>query len=45
MVILGFTARPVWAPKEKPKVSVFAESRSDDIEGLEPDLVVDFSDI
>lgn len=43
--ISGFTVRPAQARKEKPKVSAFTSARLGQIEALEPDLVIGFSDI
>jgi len=43
--ISGFTVRPPRARKEKPKVSAFTSARIGEILGLEPDLVIGFSDI
>ena len=43
--ISGFTVRPPRARKEKPKVSAFTSAKTGEILGLEPDLVIGFSDI
>ncbi|MEM1325611.1 MAG: cobalamin-binding protein [Bacteroidota bacterium] len=43
--ISGFTVRPAHARKEKPKVSAFTDANVDKIVGLQPDLVIGFSDI
>jgi iron complex transport system substrate-binding protein len=43
--ISGFTVRPTRARKEKPKVSAFTSAKLHEIERLEPDLVIGFSDI
>lgn len=43
--ISGFTVRPARARKEKPKVSAFTSAKIDKILGLEPDLVLGFSDL
>jgi iron complex transport system substrate-binding protein len=43
--ISGFTVRPPEARKEKPKVSAFTSAKIDRILGLEPDLVLGFSDL
>ena len=43
--ISGFTVRPAWARKEKPKVSAFTSAKIDAIMALEPDLAIGFSDI
>jgi iron complex transport system substrate-binding protein len=43
--ITNFTVRPARARKEKPRVSAFTTAHIDRILGLEPDLVVGFSDI
>jgi len=43
--ISGFTVRPPRARKEKPKVSAFTSAKIDRILGLEPDLVLGFSDL
>ncbi len=43
--ISGFTVRPPWARREKPKVSAFTSAKLDRILALEPDLVLGFSDL
>ncbi|MGH8140519.1 MAG: ABC transporter substrate-binding protein [Steroidobacteraceae bacterium] len=43
--ISGFTVRPPRARKEKPKVSAFTSAKIQRIIGLEPDLVLGFSDL
>ncbi|NIM69939.1 MAG: ABC transporter substrate-binding protein [Xanthomonadales bacterium] len=43
--ISGFTVRPPQARKEKPKVSAFTSAKIDRILGLQPDLVLGFSDL
>lgn len=43
--ISGFTVRPPQARREKPKVSAFTSAKIDKILGLEPDLVLGFSDL
>ena len=43
--ISGFTVRPPRARREKPKVSAFTSAKIDKIVGLEPDLVLGFSDL
>lgn len=43
--ISGFTVRPPQARKEKPKVSAFTSAKLHEIERLQPDLVIGFSDI
>ena len=43
--ISGFTVRPPRARGEKPKVSAFTSAKIDEILGLQPDLVLGFSDI
>lgn len=43
--ISGFTVRPPRARREKPKVSAFTSAKIDRILGLEPDLVLGFSDL
>ena len=43
--ISGFTVRPPQARREKPKVSAFTSAKLHEIEALEPDLVIGFSDI
>lgn len=43
--ISGFTVRPPQARKEKPKVSAFTSAKIEKILGLEPDLVLGFSDL
>jgi len=43
--ISGFTVRPPRARKEKPRVSAFTSAKIDRILGLEPDLVLGFSDL
>lgn len=43
--ISGFTVRPAQARKEKPKVSAFTSAKLGEIEALQPDLVIGFSDI
>jgi iron complex transport system substrate-binding protein len=43
--ISGFTVRPAQARREKPKVSAFTSAKIGEIEALEPDLVIGFSDI
>lgn len=43
--ISQFTKRPARARREKPIVSAFTSARTEKILGLEPDLVVGFSDI
>jgi len=43
--ISGFTVRPPRARKEKPKVSAFTSAKIDRILGLDPDLVLGFSDL
>jgi iron complex transport system substrate-binding protein len=42
--VSGYTVRPPEA-RQKPKVSAFINARFDKIEGLEPDLVLAFSDL
>lgn len=43
--ISSFTRRPARALREKPKVSQFIRADTDEIEALEPDLVLGFSDL
>ncbi len=43
--ISGYTVRPRRARLEKPRVSAFLDGRVDRIVGLEPDLVIGFSDL
>jgi iron complex transport system substrate-binding protein len=43
--ISGFTVRPPRARREKPRVSAFTSAKIDKIIGLEPDLVLGFSDL
>jgi iron complex transport system substrate-binding protein len=43
--ISGFTVRPPRARREKPRVSAFTSAKLDRIAGLEPDLVLGFSDL
>ncbi len=43
--ISGFTVRPARARREKPKVSAFTSAKIDRIVGLNPDLVLGFSDL
>jgi len=43
--ISGFTVRPPRARREKPRVSAFTSARIERILGLEPDLVLGFSDL
>ncbi len=43
--ISGFTVRPPQARREKPKVSAFTSAKVHEIERLQPDLVIGFSDI
>lgn len=43
--ITNFTVRPARARREKPRVSAFTSAHIDRILGLEPDLVIGFSDI
>jgi len=43
--ISGYTVRPRRARQEKPRVSAFLDGRIDRIVGLQPDLVVGFSDM
>lgn len=43
--ISGFTVRPAQARKEKPRVSAFTSVRIEQIVGLQPDLVLGFSDL
>jgi len=43
--ISGFTVRPPRARKEKPRVSAFTSAKIERIVGLEPDLVLGFSDL
>ena len=43
--ISGYTVRPAWARRDKPRVSAFSSARIDRILALEPDLVIGFSDI
>lgn len=43
--ISGFTVRPPRARREKPRVSAFTSAKIDRILGLEPDLVLGFSDL
>ncbi|HEX7113596.1 MAG TPA: ABC transporter substrate-binding protein [Steroidobacter sp.] len=43
--ISGFTVRPPRARREKPKVSAFTSAKIERIVGLEPDLVLGFSDL
>lgn len=43
--ISGFTVRPTQARREKPKVSAFTSAKIGEIEALQPDLVIGFSDI
>lgn len=43
--ISGFTVRPPQARRDKPKVSAFTSANIERILGLEPDLVLGFSDL
>lgn len=43
--ISGFTVRPARARREKPKVSGFSSARIERILGVQPDLVIAFSDL
>jgi iron complex transport system substrate-binding protein len=43
--ISGFTVRPARARKEKPRVSAFTSAKIGRIVGLQPDLVLGFSDL
>ena len=43
--ISGFTVRPARARRDKPRVSAFTSARIDKIVGLQPDLVLGFSDL
>lgn len=43
--ISGFTVRPPQARRDKPKVSAFTRANIERILGLEPDLVLGFSDL
>ena len=43
--ISGYTVRPARARLEKPKVSAFTSAKMDRIVGLQPDLVLGFSDL
>jgi iron complex transport system substrate-binding protein len=43
--ISGFTVRPPQARRDKPKVSAFTSAKIDKIVGLNPDLVLGFSDL
>jgi iron complex transport system substrate-binding protein len=43
--ISGFTVRPARARREKPRVSAFTSARIERIVGLQPDLVLGFSDL
>ncbi len=43
--ISGFTVRPPYARKEKPKISAFTTAKISEIIELEPDLVLGFSDL
>ncbi|MDX1610271.1 MAG: ABC transporter substrate-binding protein [Halofilum sp. (in: g-proteobacteria)] len=43
--ISGFTVRPPEARREKPRVSAFTSAKIERILGLEPDLVLGFSDL
>jgi len=43
--ISGFTVRPPRARREKPKVSAFTSAKIDRILGLQPELVLGFSDL
>jgi iron complex transport system substrate-binding protein len=43
--ISGFTVRPPKARREKPRVSAFTSAKIERIVGLEPDLVLGFSDL
>ena len=43
--ISGFTVRPPRARREKPRVSAFTSARTERIIGLQPDLVLGFSDL
>jgi iron complex transport system substrate-binding protein len=43
--ISGFTVRPPRARREKPRVSAFTSAKIDRILGLQPDLVLGFSDL
>ena len=43
--VSGYTVRPPEAKKEKPIVSAFINAKIDKIIGLEPDLVLGFSDL
>ena len=43
--ISGYTVRPARARKEKPRVSAFLSAKTEKILGLEPDLVIGFSDL
>ena len=43
--ISGYTVRPRRARQDKPRVSAFLDGRIEQIVGLEPDLVIGFSDM
>src|SRR5207253_5691148 len=43
--ISGFTVRPPRARREKPRVSAFTSAKIERIVGLQPDLVLGFSDL
>ncbi len=43
--ISGFTVRPPQARRDKPRVSAFTSAKIDRIIGLQPDLVLGFSDL
>ncbi len=43
--ISGYTTRPAIARREKPKVSAFTSAKIDKILGLQPDLVLAYSDL
>jgi len=43
--ISGYTVRPRRAREEKPRVSAFLDGKLDKIAGLQPDLVIGFSDM
>jgi iron complex transport system substrate-binding protein len=43
--VSGFTVRPPRARREKPKVSAFTSAKIERIVGLQPDLVLGFSDL
>ncbi|WP_232013405.1 cobalamin-binding protein [Weeksella virosa] len=43
--ISGFTYRPPQARKEKPKICTFLDAKFDEIDQLQPDLIVGYSDL